>query len=69
MLSAFRTYFGLTPPAEVADLAALTPGDFTVVCRKAEILDCLSDPQALAIILRAECEGEPDRPRPMGFQR
>ena len=68
MLSAFRTYFGLTPPAEVADLAALTPGDFTVVRRKAEILDCLSEPKALATMLRAECEAKSDRSRPMGFR-
>ena len=67
--AAFRTYFGLAPPAEVADLAALTPGDFAVVRRKAEILDCLSDPQALATMLRAECEAKPDRLPRIGFGR
>ena len=65
--AAFRTYFGLTPPAEVMTLPALTPGDFAVVRRKAEILGCLSDPQALATMLRAECAAKPDRLRKIGF--
>ena len=67
--AAFRIYFELEPPAEVADTAALTPGDFAVVRRKAEILDCLQDPQALSEMLRAECEAKPDCPRPAGFRR
>ena len=45
VVSAFRIYFGIEPPAEVAGLATLTPGDFSVVRRKAEILDCLEDPR------------------------
>ena len=65
---AFRTYFGHEPPAEVAGLAALTPGDFAVVRRKAEILDCLSDPCALMEMLHAECEVKPDLSRQVGFQ-
>ena len=65
---AFRTYFGHQPPAEVAGLAALTPGDFAVVRRKAEILDCLSDPCAVVGMLRAECEAKPDVSRRLGFQ-
>ena len=44
--AAFRGYFGLEPPAGVAALAALTPGDFAVVRRKAEVLD-LKDPLIL----------------------
>ena len=67
--AAFRAYFGLAPPPEVADLTALTPGDFAVVRQKAEILGYLSDPQALAGMLRTECEAKPDRTRPLGFQR
>ena len=66
--AAFRAYFALTPPAAVADLAALTPGDFAVVRRKAELLDCLWDPQELAKMLRMECEAKPDCPRPVGFR-
>ena len=67
--AAFRTYFGLVPPPEVTNLPTLTPGDLAVVRRKAEILGCLSDPRALAGMLRAECEAKPDRTRPLGFQR
>ena len=66
--AAFRAFFALTPPAAVADLVALTPGDFSVVRRKAEILDCLWDPQELAKMLRMECEAKPDCPRPVGFR-
>ena len=65
---AFRTYFGNEPPAEVASLAALTPGDFEVVRRKAGILDCLSDPSALMEMLHAECQAKPNWSRQVGFQ-
>ena len=40
--AAFRTYFGLSPPAEIAMLTALTPGDFAVVRRKAALLGRLA---------------------------
>ena len=66
---AFRGYFGLEPPPEVAALSTLTPGDFAVVRRKAEVLDCLSEPTALAAMLRAECDAKPDCPQKIGFQR
>ena len=64
----FRTYFGLTPPAEIATLTALTPGDFAVVRRKAALLGRLEEPKALAAMLSAECAAKPDRPRPVGFR-
>ena len=66
--TAFRTYFGLAPPAEIATLTALTPGDFAVVRRKAALLGQLEEPEALAAMLSAECAAKPDRPRPMGFR-
>ena len=66
--AAFRTYFGLTPPAEIATLTALTPGDFAVVRRKAALLGRLEEPEALAAMLSAECAAKPDRPRPVGFR-
>ena len=66
--AAFRTYFGLTPPAEIATLTALTPGDFALVRRKAALLDRLEEPEALAAMLSAECVAKPDRPRPVGFR-
>ena len=66
--AAFRGYFGLTPPAEAAALGVLTPGDFAVVRRKAEVLDCLREPETLAAMLRAECDAKPDRPRAIGLR-
>ena len=66
---AFRTSFGLAPPEGVADLTALTPGDFAVVRRKAGLLGRLAEPDALAAMLRTECEAKPHRPRVIGFLR
>ena len=65
--SAFSLFFGLEPPAELFGAATLTPGDFAVVRRRAEVLDCLEDPAALAEMLREECEAKPDRPQRIGF--
>ena len=64
---AFGTYFGLEPPVGVADIAILSPGDFAVVRRKAEILGCLEDPQALTTMLRGECETKGAGTRRVGF--
>jgi hypothetical protein len=66
--AAFRTFFGQEAPADISGLVGLTPGDFTVVRRKAEILDCLSDTREVMAMLRAECEAKPDFPRRVGFQ-
>ena len=66
--AAFRGYFALTPPAELAALGALTPGDFAVVRKRAEILGCLDEPASLASMLREECAAKPDQPRPIGFR-
>ena len=66
--AAFRAYFAHPPPDAITDLAALTPGDFAVVRRKAEILGKLGNPQALGAMLRTECDAKPDRPRPIGFR-
>ena len=65
--AAYRTYFGLGPPAEIVSLTALTPGDFAVVWRKAALLGRLEEPAALAAMLSAKCAAKPDRPRPVGF--
>ena len=65
--AAFHTYFALEPPPEVGDLTTLTPGDFAVVRRKAEILGHLQDAKALAELLRAECEAKPNHVRRVGF--
>ena len=66
--AAFRAYFGMEPPACLRELAALTPGDFAVVRRKAEILGLLGEPEALAEMLRGECEAKPGRPQAIGFR-
>ena len=65
--AAFRTYFALEAPPEIGDLATLTPGDFAVVRRKAEILGHLQDAEALAGLLCAECEAKPNYSRKTGF--
>ena len=65
--AAFRVYFGTEPPAEIAGLRTLTPGDFAVVRRKAEILGLLGDAQALTRMLRAECDAKPAGARRVGF--
>ena len=59
--AAFRIYFALTPPAEIATLTTLTPGDFAVVRRKAEILNLLHSPKELTAMLRTECEAKSKR--------
>ena len=41
---------------------------FAVVHRKAKFQWKHGDPEALADMLRAECEAKPDRPRPIGFR-
>ena len=65
--AAFHTYFALKAPPEISDLSTLTPGDFAVVRRKAEILGHLQDAKALAELLHDECEAKPDHSRKMGF--
>ena len=65
--AAFHTYFALEAPPEIGDLSTLTPGDFAVVRRKAEILGHLQDAKALAELLCAECEAKPNHSRKVGF--
>lgn len=57
----------MEPPAEVAGLATLTPGDFFVVRRKAEILGCLGEPGTLVEMLYEECKSKPEHRRKVGF--
>ena len=65
--AAFRAFFDLEAPPEVEALVNLTPGDFAVVRRKAEILGHLRDPEGLAGLLRAECEAKPGHRGTLGF--
>lgn len=64
---AFGKFFSLEAPAGLNSIAALTPGDFAVVRKKAEILGYLQEPEVLAEMLRAECEAKPNRPKSIGF--
>ena len=64
---AFRHYFGLPAPKSMATLNNLTPGDFPVVRRRAEILRALDDADALVEMLREECDAKQDAPRSVGF--
>ena len=65
--AAFRRYFALEPPAPLASLATLTPGDFAVVHHKAKVLGQLGEPDILAAMLRAECDAKRDGMRGIGF--
>ena len=65
--TAFRSYFDLEPPGELATLQVLTPGDFAVVRRKAEVLGELDNAHTLTNMLRAECDAKPDRRTAIGF--
>ena len=64
---AFGKFFSLEAPAGLNSIAGLTPGDFAVVRKKAEILGYLKEPEVLAEMLRAECEAKPNRPKSIGF--
>ena len=65
---AFRRFFAHEPLPQLASLATLTPGDFAVVYRKAEVLGQLEDPQALTAMLRTECDAKREGPRDIGFR-
>ena len=64
---AFRVFFDLEPPAELNAMRILTPGDFAVVRRKAEILGRLEDAPALIAMLQEECDAKPERSGTVGF--
>ena len=64
---AFRHYFGLVAPGRVATLSNLTPSDFPVVRRRAEIMDVLGDAEALVRMLRDECDAKEGAVRSVGF--
>ncbi len=64
--AAFRLYFRLDPPILLQQTGHLTPGDFAVVLRKAEILGCVGDSGQLTRMLREESQAKGER-RPTGF--
>ncbi|MCY4200229.1 MAG: AAA family ATPase, partial [Gammaproteobacteria bacterium] len=64
---AFRSFFELEPPGRIGTLHNLTPGDFALVHRKADVLGALGDRDALFGMLRDECEAKPGCRRQIGF--
>ncbi len=64
---AFYHFLGLAPPKGLKKLSVLTPGDFAVVRRKAEITGDMDKPRLLLAMLRDECKAKPDNPKPIGF--
>ena len=64
----FAHTFGQTAPAHLDGLCQLTPGDFAVVARKAQVIG-ETDACALVEALAAEVEAKPGGPgRPIGFR-
>ena len=64
---AFRTWFGVEAPTSLPDLRCVTPGDFDVVQRKANVLGQGGDPVALVAMLEAECAAKLERQHAIGF--
>ena len=64
---AFRGYFDAAPPEGLARLALLTPADFAVVRRRAELLGCLDDTEGLLRMLGEECAAKPGVAGKVGF--
>lgn len=64
---AFKYFFDLDAPSGIENLQVLTPGDFSVVRKRAEIIEKLSDVPVLLKMLRQECAVKPRNSTPMGF--
>lgn len=62
---AFEHFLGHSAPDGLAELTALTPGDFAVVAKKARILS--PGPKELVEMLRQEFEVKPNVPKQIGF--
>lgn len=66
---AFRFFFGTDAPAGVLALRGLTPGDFALTRRKAEVLGWLGDPVQLGDLLAKEARLKRSAPKAIGFGR
>ena len=64
---AFRVYFDAASPEGLSRLSKLTPADFAVVHRRAEVLGCLNDSEALMRMLGEECATKPGVAGKVGF--
>ena len=65
---AFERVFGLAPPAGLARLDELTPSDFSLVWKKADLQGLLGDAEYLLSALEAEQTSKFGRKTPIGFQ-
>ncbi len=63
---AFRLFFDEEPPESIATLNSLTPADFAVARRKADIMG-KSGSAELAALLKQECALKPAQPRKIRF--
>ena len=64
---AFKQFFGIAAPQTIDELASLTPGDFTVVRKKAEIMGVLDQPEELITMLTAEGSVKKTAANQIGF--
>ncbi|MEA3544353.1 MAG: AAA family ATPase [Thermodesulfobacteriota bacterium] len=64
---AFSEFFGINAPEAIRNLSNLTPGDFTVVRKKAEIMDVLGQPEELIKMLETESSVKKSAANPIGF--
>lgn len=67
IISCFKHFFSQEPPPEIRVLNRLTPGDFAVVRRKAEIIGQSHDSRALLSMLYQEQDAKPGGSKPIGF--
>ncbi|OQY20357.1 MAG: hypothetical protein B6I36_01405 [Desulfobacteraceae bacterium 4572_35.1] len=64
---AFRYFFNIDAPTSIKDLTNLTPGDFMVVQKKANILGLIDQPLELVKMLEVECSVKENTSTPIGF--
>ncbi|RKX24658.1 MAG: AAA family ATPase [Candidatus Zixiibacteriota bacterium] len=66
-LLAFSEFFGVSAPITANDFSDLTPGDFAVVRKKAEIIGTLDNPEELARMLKLESSVKKSPTKQIGF--
>ena len=64
---AFEIYFGQTPPPHAYFSDTITPGDFAIVLKQADIMEKMHDTDWLIAALKKECDAKKVAQRPMGF--
>ncbi|PCI43730.1 MAG: hypothetical protein COB49_11810 [Alphaproteobacteria bacterium] len=64
---AFQSFFDMDAPSGIENLNMLTPSDFALVKRKADLLGHAGDPVQLFKMLKTEVEHKPGRSQRIGF--